>query len=53
MFFVLIQSSISFPEQGWEAILWHNGHEHGKWDELRLDEVDLTEYGAPVSNTKV
>lgn len=36
---MLIESSISFPEQSWEAVLWHNCHEHGEWHETHLEEV--------------
>ncbi|CAD6578651.1 MAG: hypothetical protein ASARMPREDX12_008922 [Alectoria sarmentosa] len=38
-FTVLLESSRSFPEQPWEAILWHNGHEKREWRELRLEET--------------
>ena len=45
---MLIESSISFPEQGWEAVLWHNGSEDGSWVALPLQEVDQKSEGAPV-----
>ena len=39
-FTVLLESSKSFPEQPWEAVLWHNGHENRDWRELPLQEQD-------------
>ncbi|KAI4179906.1 MAG: hypothetical protein L6R41_007565, partial [Letrouitia leprolyta] len=39
-FTVLLESSRSFPEQKWEAILWHNGHENQEWKELILQETN-------------
>lgn len=33
---VLIESSISFAEQPWEAILWHNSDGNTKWNGLEL-----------------
>lgn len=50
-FTVLIESSISFPEQGWEVVLWHNCHGNGHWDALSLHEVDQSSEGAPVSRS--
>lgn len=47
-FTVLIESSISFPEQGWQVVLWHNGHDKQRWDELSLREVDQETEGPPV-----
>ncbi|KAL9026101.1 MAG: hypothetical protein Q9196_005184, partial [Gyalolechia fulgens] len=38
-FTVLLESSKSFPEQKWEAVLWHNGHENKEWKELALQET--------------
>ncbi|KAL8958995.1 MAG: hypothetical protein Q9193_004057 [Seirophora villosa] len=38
-FTVLLESSRSFPEQNWEAVLWHNGHEDQSWRELALKEL--------------
>ena len=38
-FTVLIESSKSFPVQGWEAVLWHNGHGDQEWRELQLEDV--------------
>ncbi|KAI4137217.1 MAG: hypothetical protein L6R39_007407, partial [Caloplaca ligustica] len=38
-FTVLLKSSKSFPEQRWEAVLWHDGHEHHEWRELALQEA--------------
>ncbi|KAL8719032.1 MAG: hypothetical protein Q9225_003913, partial [Loekoesia sp. 1 TL-2023] len=38
-FTVLLESSKSFPEQKWEAVLWHNGHEDQEWKELALQEI--------------
>ncbi|KAL8690982.1 MAG: hypothetical protein Q9224_004277, partial [Gallowayella concinna] len=38
-FTVLLESSKSFPEQKWEAVLWHNGHENEEWKELALQET--------------
>jgi hypothetical protein len=38
-FTVSIESSISFSEQPWEAVIWHNSHEDGRWDGLALDDV--------------
>ena len=37
-FTVLLESSKSFPEQPWEAIIWHNAHEDREWRELQLEE---------------
>ena len=37
-FTVLVESSKSFPEQGWEVILWHNAHENREWRDLHLQE---------------
>ncbi|KAL8773665.1 MAG: hypothetical protein Q9209_001431 [Squamulea sp. 1 TL-2023] len=39
IFTVLLESSKSFPEQDWEAVLWHNGHEDRQWKELALQET--------------
>ncbi|MCJ1322369.1 hypothetical protein MMC15_007717 [Xylographa vitiligo] len=50
-FCVLIESSISFPEQGWEAVLWHNGSEDGTWVALPLGEIDQNLEGAPLAIT--
>ncbi|KAL8820556.1 MAG: hypothetical protein Q9191_007492 [Dirinaria sp. TL-2023a] len=38
-FNVVIESSKSFPDQGWEAVIWHNGHQGGKWAGLTLEKV--------------
>ncbi|KAL8638967.1 MAG: hypothetical protein Q9226_008938, partial [Calogaya cf. arnoldii] len=40
-FTVLLESSKSFPEQNWEAVLWHNGHEGREWRELALQETKI------------
>ncbi|KAL8685542.1 MAG: hypothetical protein Q9218_007697, partial [Villophora microphyllina] len=40
-FTVLLESSKSFPEQSWEVVLWHDGHEDRVWKELALDETKL------------
>ncbi|MCJ1276394.1 hypothetical protein MMC21_004199 [Puttea exsequens] len=37
-FTVVLESSRSFPEQPWEAVLWHNGHEGQQWQELHMQE---------------
>ncbi|KAL9611883.1 MAG: hypothetical protein Q9167_003497 [Letrouitia subvulpina] len=37
-FTVLLESSKSFPKQGWETVLWHDGHEKQEWAELALEE---------------
>ncbi|MCJ1471972.1 hypothetical protein MMC13_000616 [Lambiella insularis] len=50
-FTVLIESSISFPEQGWEAVLWHNCHKNGNWDALPLHEVNQASEGVPLAIT--
>ncbi|KAL8891553.1 MAG: hypothetical protein Q9215_001417 [Flavoplaca cf. flavocitrina] len=42
-FTVLLESSKSFPEQNWEAVLWHNGHESREWKELALQETEISE----------
>ncbi|KAL8996931.1 MAG: hypothetical protein Q9169_003690, partial [Polycauliona sp. 2 TL-2023] len=42
-FTVLLESSKSFPEQNWEAVLWHNGHENREWKELALQETESPE----------
>ncbi|KAL8661005.1 MAG: hypothetical protein Q9202_005985 [Teloschistes flavicans] len=42
-FAVLLESSKTFPEQSWEAVLWHNGHENREWKELALRETDVRE----------
>ena len=42
-FTVLLESSKSFPEQNWEAVLWHNGHETREWKELALQETTIPE----------
>ncbi|MCJ1470517.1 hypothetical protein MMC07_009163 [Pseudocyphellaria aurata] len=38
-FTVLIESNKTFPEQHWEAVLWHNGHEDREWRGLPLEEL--------------
>lgn len=38
-FTVLIESSKTFPEQDWEAVLWHNGNEDREWCALPLEEL--------------
>ncbi|KAL8934159.1 MAG: hypothetical protein Q9216_006045, partial [Gyalolechia sp. 2 TL-2023] len=38
-FTILLESSRSFPEQKWEAVLWHNGHENQEWKESVLQET--------------
>ncbi|KAK4692530.1 hypothetical protein P7C71_g4698, partial [Lecanoromycetidae sp. Uapishka_2] len=38
-FTVLLESSRSFPEQPWEAILWHNGHENREWPVSGVEDV--------------
>ncbi|KAL8726811.1 MAG: hypothetical protein Q9166_006493 [cf. Caloplaca sp. 2 TL-2023] len=38
-FTVLLESSKSFPEQSWEAVLWHNGHDNREWKGLALQET--------------
>lgn len=35
---MLLESSRTFPEQLWEAVIWHNAHGNGEWHELRLQE---------------
>ncbi|MCJ1353398.1 MAG: hypothetical protein MMC33_003384 [Icmadophila ericetorum] len=50
-FTVLIESSISFPEQSWEAVLWHNCHEDGEWHELHLEEAHTA--ASPLSISSV
>ncbi|KAL8670601.1 MAG: hypothetical protein Q9168_004875, partial [Polycauliona sp. 1 TL-2023] len=42
-FTVLLESSKSFPEQEWEAVLWHNGHDGREWKDLALQETKLPE----------
>ncbi|KAI4111548.1 MAG: hypothetical protein LQ339_000419 [Xanthoria mediterranea] len=42
-FTVLLESSKSFPEQNWEAVLWHNGHDGRVWKELALQETTIPE----------
>lgn len=39
----MIESSKSFPDQEWEAVIWHNGHLQGEWAGLELEEVDAPE----------
>ena len=46
-FTVLVESSKSFPEQGWEVILWHNAVENREWRNLPLQESTTTD--SPVS----
>ena len=38
-FTVLIESTSVFPDQPWEAIVWHNGHDGRQWRELAMREV--------------
>jgi hypothetical protein len=42
-FIVLVESSISFSNQPWEAVIWHNGHANSQWDELKLSRQDPPE----------
>ncbi|KAL8859667.1 MAG: hypothetical protein Q9178_003781 [Gyalolechia marmorata] len=42
-FTVLLESSKSFPEQDWQAVLWHNGHDDREWKELALKETEIPE----------
>ncbi|KAL9048112.1 MAG: hypothetical protein Q9206_006237, partial [Seirophora lacunosa] len=46
-FTVLLESSRSFPEQNWEAVLWHNGHEDQSWKELALKELESPDQPTP------
>ena len=39
-FTVLVESSISFSEQPWEAVLWHNCYSNEEWNGLDLKEVE-------------
>ena len=48
---VLIESSRSFPEQDWEAVLWHNGHKNREWRELPLQEMPSGSNREPVSRS--
>lgn len=48
-FTVLIESSKTFREQGWEAVLWHNGNEDREWRELPLEELPADRVIGPVS----
>lgn len=52
-FTVLIESSKTFPEQEWEAVLWHNGSEDGEWRELPLEELPSGRVIGPVSRLAV
>lgn len=47
-FTVLIESNKYFPEQQWEAVLWHNASESGEWRELSLQEISVDESKTPV-----
>ena len=47
-FTVLIESNKYFPEQQWEAVLWHNACESGEWRELSLREISIDESKTPV-----
>ena len=38
-FTVLIESSVSFSNQPWEAVIWHNGNSDGQWAGLDLTRV--------------
>ncbi|MCJ1308883.1 hypothetical protein MMC25_002538 [Agyrium rufum] len=51
LFTVLIESSISFPEQPWEATLWHNCHTTQEWGELKLEEETAQEPPLSVNST--
>ena len=35
---MFLESSRSFPEQLWDAVIWHNGHDSREWRELVLNE---------------
>lgn len=48
-FTVLIESSKTFPEQDWEAVLWHNGNEDREWRALPLEELPSGRVIGPVS----
>lgn len=48
-FTVLIESSRSFPEQSWEAVLWHDSHEEREWHESPLQEISVEGSIRPVS----
>lgn len=48
-FTVLIESSKTFPEQDWEAVLWHNGNEDREWCALPLEELPSGRVIGPVS----
>ncbi len=39
-FAVVIESSISFPEQPWEAVIWHNCDSEGTWAALSLQNTE-------------
>lgn len=44
---VLVESSRSFSNQPWEAIVWHNCQDEEQWQELKLSPIEASE--EPVS----
>lgn len=53
-FTVVIESNNAFPQQPWEAVLWHNGHTEDQWAGLTLEPVvkqpDLVGISSPCSS---
>ena len=47
-FTVAVESSVSFSNQPWEAVIWHNCHSDGHWDGITLKEDDS--FTQPVSH---